>query len=250
MLATALTCLAAGALTACGDDPPLVLPTPTATTQQADRDQLAGLAAAAKDKRYVATYMLATAKRADRTVTVAVATDGSWVVAIPGGALGGLADVAMFTSAAGSFQCALGPAAGTADSRPDVLPLPPGCAPVGRLTAATDPQVQHTFTDWIDPLVDRQTALSVAAAPLLPGARGSCYSVESNSAALAPPVDPGIYCYERDGVLTAAKVSFGTLTLVGAVADAPPSVTMPGPVVDRPPLAMTAPPLPAGIPRA
>ena len=58
----------------------------------------------------------------------------------------------------------------------------------------------------------------MAAAQLLPGARGACYSVESNSAALAPPVDPGIYCYAADGTLTAARVGFGTLTLAGPVA--------------------------------
>src|SRR5262249_17344764 len=80
------------------------------------------------------------------------------------------------------------------------------------------------------------TALSVAAVPLLPGAFGSCFSVESNSAALAPPVDPGVYCYRADGLLTAAKVSFGTLTLSGTVGAAPPPVTMPPPLAHRTPL--------------
>jgi hypothetical protein len=239
-LATALASVVAG----CGHDAaPILQPTQEATIQPADRDRLAGLAAAAKDKRYVATYTLSASKRPDRTVTVAVATDGSWVVAVPAGGLSGLADVAVFHSGPGTFQCTLGRAAGTAGTRPDLEPvITPGCVAAPRLIAANDPQVQHIFTDWIDALVDRATALSVAAAPALPGARGTCFSVESNSAALAPPVDPGIYCYEPDGVLTAARVSFGTLTLVGAVADAPPSVTMPGPVVARPLLAMTAPP--------
>ena len=188
-----------------------------------------------QDRRYVARYTLAPANRPPSraaagsgggtgsgrnattvTVTVAVATDGSWVVAIPGGALGGLADVAVFHGRAGDFQCTLGPAAGTAGTRPDLGPLTPGCVLVSRLGASTDPQVQHIFTDWIDPLVDRATALSVTVAAALPGSRGTCYSVESTSAALAPPVDPGIYCYEPDGVLTAARVGFGTLTLAGA----------------------------------
>ena len=242
ILAVCLTGVGVALLAGCGNDPPVALPTATATAPQDDRDQLAGLAAAAKDKRYVATYVLTTAKRTDRTITVAVASDGSWVVAVPGGALSGLADIAMFSSAAGTFQCTLGASAGAAETRPDLLPLPTGCAPMVQLTVATDPVVQHIFTDWIDPLVDRQTALSVAAAPPLPGAKGNCYSVESNSAALAPPVDPGVYCYERDGVLTAAQVSFGTLTLVGTVGAAPASVTMPGPVVNRPPLPVKAPP--------
>jgi hypothetical protein len=120
----------------------------------------------------------------------------------------------------------------------------PGCAKVSRLTAATDPRVQHVFTDWIGALVDRDTALSVAAAPLLPGATGECFSVESTSAALAPPVDPGIYCYGSDGTLTAARSGFGTLTLAGPVGAAPPSVAQPAPTVARGALPMAAPPPP------
>jgi hypothetical protein len=238
LLATALS----GAMASCGrDEPPDVPSTQQPSVPPGERDQLAGLAAAAKDKRYVATYTLATAKRPDRTVTVALATDGTWVVAVPAGALGGLADIAIYHSGAGTFQCTLGPAAGTAGTRPDLGPLTPGCVAVASLPQANDPQVEHIFTDWIDALVDRATALSVAAAPVLPGARGTCFSVESTAAALAPPVDPGVYCYDPDGVLTGAKIGFGTLTLAGAVAAAPPSVTMPGPTVSRPLLTMTAP---------
>ena len=245
MLAVVGLVIAGAGIASCGGAaPPGDLPTPTALPQQADRDRLAGLAAAAKDRRYVATYTLSSPKRSNRTVTVAVATDGSWVVAVPAGALSGLADIAMFFSAAGLFQCTLGPAAGSGGLRPDLPPVTPGCVKVGRLTAAIDPRVHHLFTDWIDPLVDRETALSVAAAAALPGSRGACYSVESNSAALAPPVDPGIYCYDKDGTLTAARLAFGTLTLIGAVAPAPPSVKMPGPVLSRAPLTMTAPPPP------
>ena len=246
-LGLAVVCLViagAGSVGCGGAPPPDDLPTPTALPPQADRDRLAGLAAAAKDRRYVATYTLSTPKRSNRTVTVAVASDGSWVVAVPAGALSGLADIAMFFSAAGLFQCALGPAAGAGGLRPDLPRVTPGCVKLGKLTAAIDPRVHHLFTDWIDPLVDRETALSVAAAAALPGSRGACYSVESNSAALAPPVDPGIYCYDSDGTLTAARLGFGTLTLTGAVAPAPPSVTMPGPVLNRAPLPMTAPPPP------
>jgi len=235
------------ALAGCGG-PPAPAPTDTPTGPPADRDQLAGLAAAAKDKRYVATYTFAVAKRSDRTVTVAYGMDGSWVVGIPAGALGGLADVAVYSSAAGLFQCALGPAAGTAGTRPDLGPITAGCVKVDALGPTTDPRVQHLFTDWNAALRDRQSALSVAAVPLLPGAVGACFSVESTSAALAPPVDPGVYCYRGDGLLTAAKVSFGTLTITGTVGAAPPSVTMPGPVVDRAPLPLTAPPAPTITP--
>jgi hypothetical protein len=206
----------------------------------AERDALAGLAAAAKDRRYVATYTLSAPRRPDRTVTVAMASDGSWVVGIPGGALDGLADVAVFRSRSGLFQCALGPAVG-AQPRPDLPAVSPGCVKVSRLTERADPRVHHIFTDWIDALVDRATALSVTAADRLPGAEGRCFSVESTSAALAPPVDPGIYCYRADGQLTAARVRFGTLSLTGPVGDAPSTVEVPAPVVDRDPLPVTAP---------
>jgi hypothetical protein len=211
-------------------------------TRLAARDHLAGLAATAKDKRYVATYTLTSPNRPDRTVTAAFATDGSWVVAVPGGALSGLADIAVYRSTTELFQCLLGPASGTAGSRPD-LPLTPGCVAVPALTAATDPLVQHIFTDWIDPLVDRATALSVASTTLT-GASGWCFSVESNSAALAPPVDPGVYCYAEDGILTGARVGFGTLLLAAPVAAAPPSVAIPAPVMAGPPLTTAAPPPP------
>jgi hypothetical protein len=249
-LGLALLCLVPPCLAGCGASPPPgAAPTPTTLSRQDDRDRLSGLAAAAKDRRYVATYLLTTPlvttpNRAGRMVTVAVATDGSWVVAVPAGALSGLADIAVFSSAAGLFQCALGSAAGTSGSRSDLPPVSPGCVQVTRLTAAADPRVQHVFTDWIDPLVDRETALSVTAVPGLAGASGSCFSVESNSAALTPPVDPGIYCYDTDGMLTGVRASFGTLTLTGAVAPGPPTITMPAPVVSGAPLPMTAPPPP------
>jgi hypothetical protein len=240
--------LGAALLVACGGPPADPSPSQGTAANPTDRDALAGLAAAAKDRRYIATYTLSAAKTADRTVTVAFGADNSWLVAIPAGALGGLADIAIYSGPGGLFQCALGPASGTAGTRPDLAPVTPGCVAVNPLAAANDPRVQHIFSDWIDPLIDRATALSVAPAPLLPGARGACYSVESNSAALAPPVDPGIYCYAADGTLTAARVGFGSLTLAGTVAPAPPSVTMPGPVVSRPPLSLTVPPAPTAGP--
>jgi hypothetical protein len=235
-------------LAGCGSPPPAPAPTEGVDAGPSARDQLAGLAAAAKDKRYVATYTLAAPGRPNRTVTVAIGTDGSWVVAIPGGALSGLADIALFSSSAGVFQCLIGPAAGTVGTRPDLGPMTPGCVLLPAITAATDPRVQHVFTDWIDPLTDRATALSVARIPALPGVQGACYSVESNSTALAPPVDPGVYCYAGDGVLTAAQVGFGTLTLAAPAAAAPPSVAMPAPVVNRPALGLTAPPPPPSAP--
>ena len=41
----------------------------------------------------------------------------------------------------------------------------------------------------------------MASSAPLPGIRGQCFSVEPNSAALAPPVDPGVYCFDEKGTL-------------------------------------------------
>lgn len=238
----ALGLSAALGLAGCGTPAP-VEPAPTIDTRPADRDRLAALAAAAKDHRYVATYTWSAPDRPDRTVTAAFGADGSWVVAIPGGTLGGLADVAIYHSGSALHQCLLGPAPGTAGTRPDLGALTPSCVAVASLSPAEDPRVHHVFTDWIDAFVDRATALSVTSATL-DGATGSCFSVESTSAALAPPVDPGIYCYADDGTLTGARTGFGTLLLRGPVEPAPPSVALPAPVVPGSPLPTAAPPLP------
>jgi hypothetical protein len=185
------------------------------------RTRLAGLAATAKDRHFTAGYTYRQADRPPRTVTVTLAADGTWRVDVPGGALDGQANVALVGTSNGLYQCRL----------PDDGP---GCAkaadPDGSFPASMDPRVEHPFTDWLDPLTDQQSAISVAAAPLLAGARGTCFSIEANSAALAPPVEPGIYCYDTDGTLTGLRVSFGTLVLASPPAPAPPTVTLPGPV--------------------
>lgn len=188
----------------------------------------------------MATYLLQVGNRPDRTVTVALGSDGTWVVAVPGGALGGLADIAIYRSPDGLHQCLLGPASGTVGSRPDLGPLIPFCTVVSSLRAREDPRVQHVFTDWIDRLIDRASALSVASVTL-PAVQGTCFSVESTAAALAPPVDPGVYCYADDGILTYARAGFGTLLLAGAIEPAPPSVALPAPITDRDPLPTAAP---------
>jgi hypothetical protein len=230
--------------TACSSAPPDPQPSLTVDTAPADRDRLAGFGAAAKDQRYIASYTLSAADRPDRTVTVAIASDGTWVVGVPGGALSGLADIAIYRSMSTLHQCLLGPADGTAGTRPDLGPLTPQCVPVDPLAATDDPRVQHIFTDWIDVLVDRASAISVAASTL-PNAAGACFSVESNATALAPPMDRGVYCYADDGILTGASASFGTLILTGTVSPAPVTIAMPAPIApDAGPVPVTAPPPP------
>ena len=121
-LLVAVSVLAAG----CTADPGPVDPPPAppaATDRRARRDRLAALAAAAEDRHLVAQYTLSGADRVSRTVSVTEATDGSWRVDIPGGALGGLADVAVAQTRDGVFQCSLQSA-----QRPD----PAACVRVGR----------------------------------------------------------------------------------------------------------------------
>jgi hypothetical protein len=81
----------------------------------------------------------------------------------------------------------------------------------------------------------------------LRGAQGSCYSIDSISASLRAPVDIGIYCYSADGMLTAARVGFGVLTLVSQAAG-PATVPLPGPEVAGEPMGMEAPPPPVLLP--
>lgn len=237
------------ALTACGSGEPAAEPSdpPTAARTAAGdaRAQLAALAAAAKDRRLTALYTLSTPGRADRTVALTSAIDGSWRVDVPLAALGGTADVSVAKNRDGLFQCTLA-SAGRA--------VQPTCVRVaaanGRIAAANDPRVQHPFTDWREVLTDRDAALSVSTTEALPGARGACFSVESTTASLNAPLDVGIYCYESDGTLTAARLSFGTLLLSGAPTAAPAAITLPGPVVDQAPLGMAAPPTPTPTPSA
>ncbi len=169
-------------------------------------------------------------RRPTRTVTVTIAQDGTWLVAVPGGALGGTADVAIAGTPAGLYQCALG-----RPGRRQLLVWVAAPGAQGDLPPATIRACSTCSPTGCRLLADRQQALAVNPATTLPGRRGgSCFSVEPNSAALAPPVDAGIYCFDADGMLTAATLGIGTCVLAGAPGAAPATVTMPGPVVTRP----------------
>jgi hypothetical protein len=234
-----LLLLAAAAATAgCGSGAPVAPPTPTLVPAPpaAPRDLLAAYAAAAQDRRLVATYVLSSPDRPDRTISVTRAVDGSWRVDLPGGALGGQADVSMAQNGDGLYQCRL-PTAGSPESVGCVRVADPG-QPVD---ADLDPRLQHLFTDWPEVLTDRQEPLAVSTAELA-GARGHCFAVDSTSASVSPPLDPGIYCYEPDGTLTAARLAAGRLRLAGEPAPAPATIPLPGPPVDWAPLPVAAPP--------
>ncbi|MFY1634721.1 hypothetical protein ACN27F_15825 [Solwaraspora sp. WMMB335] len=211
---------------ASGTDPGAATPTAAVGTVPVDaRMQLAAAAATASDLHATTLYTLSTTDRVDRTVTVVTATDGSWRVDIPGGALAGAVDIAMAGNADGLFQCRLASAQ---------QPAAPSCVRLGDpdvdVDPAVDPRLQHLFTDWLSVLTDRRAPLAVSVADPLAGADGTCFSVESTTASLQPPLDVGIYCYRADGTLTAARLAVGGLVLAGTPGAAPQSITLPGPV--------------------
>ena len=201
------------------------------------RAELAALAAAAQDRHLVASHRLSASGRPDRTVRVIAARDGTWRVDIAGGALGGTADVSVARTADGIYQCAL-PSA----ERPDLTGCVRVAEPDGRIPAAIDPQVHHPFTDWHEVLTNRRAPLSVSESKPLPGVTGRCFAVDSTSASLSPPLDVGIYCYQADGTLSGARLGYGTLVLASTPTAGPATVRLPGPVVQREPLGLEAPP--------
>jgi hypothetical protein len=242
--------LLAGAAAACTGPAP-AQPRPAASPppdpDNEARSALAARAALAQDRRFAALYHFDASGAAQRNVVATVATDGSWRVDIADGALGGTADVSVVSNSDGVYQCSL----------PSVTnPISPGCVRVAdagkRIPRAYDPEVQRLFRSWLGAFMDRQSALAVTPASALPGAGtgATCFAVDSISASLNPPVDIGIYCYAADGLLTAAKVDFGVLTIASTPVAPPATVQLPGPVGAGPPLGMASPPPPPPTPSA
>jgi hypothetical protein len=195
------------------------------------RADLARRVAAAKDRRFTAAYAWTGTGAGPRTVTVTLAADGTWRVDIPGGAEGGRSGVSLVGRAEGVYQCTTN-----------------GCVRVARaagtVPSGVDPKVHHPFTDWPAVLADPKAALSVTSAATLPGVTGTCFSVEPTTVAIAPPIDPGIFCYGDDGMPTGVRTRFGTLALAGPPAAAPATADLAGPVSNAPPLSTSAPPAP------
>ncbi|MEU4419995.1 hypothetical protein AB0F81_05175 [Actinoplanes sp. NPDC024001] len=233
--------LAAGLVGCSAGDPeatPSGSPAPPASAEPAGdaRDALAGLAALGLDLRYAALYSWDVGDGAPRSVVATVAKDGSWRVDIPNGALGGTAGVSVVRTANGVYQCSL---------PTPTTPVTPGCVRVAergeKVPRKYDPKVQRLFRQWLSVFTDRQAPLAVSAVQPLAGAQGSCYAVDSVSAALDAPVDVGIYCYSPEGLLTAARVDFGVFKLVQKI-DGPEAVQMPGPETGGQPMGMKSPP--------
>lgn len=222
--------LATGALLAACSDPPPTTDTSTPDAPDDPRTVLAARAALARDLHQVASYQVKSPDRPDRTVTITSAKDGSWRLDVPGQALGGTVDIALVSTKAGLYQCAL-PAA--------------GCVRISRVTSSFDPKLQHVFTDWLAVFMDRDAALAVSVAAALPGVQGSCFAVDSSAVSVKAPLDAGIFCYAENGTLTGARTSAGTLSLLGTPSAGPDSVTLPGAIKDGQPLTNAAPPSPS-----
>lgn len=237
--------LLVAACAACGDAAPAASPAELAAPSAspvadpgAARSDLAARAALAVDRKFAALYNFEAPGEPSRAVVATVAVDGSWRVDIPGGALGGSADVSIVQNSTGVFQCSL-PSATNPINAACVRVADPG----RRVPKKNDPKVERLFRPALSVFTDRQAALSVSTALPLPGSQGSdCFSVDSISASLDSPVDIGIYCYAPDGLLTAARVGFGTLTIASQPAPAPASVQLPGPIVLTDPLGLASPP--------
>lgn len=237
--------LVAGGTAACtADAPPPTNPVPTASDApdpgDAARTTLAARAALAQDHTFAALYKFTPADGPARNVVATVTADGSWRVDIAGAVLGGTTDAAVVSTPNGVFQCGL--------SSP-TNPIAPTCvlgAKAGKLLPKNaDPAVERLFHQWLGVFTDRQAALSVSTAQRLPGATGDCWAVDSIQASLAAPVDVGIYCYNADGLLTAARVDFGTIMLASTPVAAPAKIALPGPVTGGPLLGLDAPPPPS-----
>ncbi|HEU0239759.1 MAG TPA: hypothetical protein VFR11_10850 [Micromonosporaceae bacterium] len=272
-------------LAACTSGGPPVVGNPTSTavvptTPVDPAGQLAGLAAAAHDRWYVAAYTIS--GPGNRTLLASLATDGTWQVDVDNGTLSSEADIAIVGIATGTYQCVLGgaanalvgagagtgsaagtgsetetgpPAAAASGSpspgtSPTSSPSPPrvrapSCVKVaqagGRVPARYDPVFEHIFTDWPGVMLDRNAPISVSVVPTLPHASGACYSVEPSAVSLAPVMGAGIFCFAPDGTLTAAKINEGTVVIAGPAVAPAPTITLPAPVTDGPAVPVSAP---------
>lgn len=204
--------------------------------------ELAGRAAAAKDKHYTAEYKLTRGNKKDAepvTVKVAVATDGTWRIDIPGGAEGGKSDVTLAWNRQGYYQC-------TDKKESTCISIADAADDVPK---KYDPVIQHVFTDWLDILLNHNAPLSTAFTKALPGAaKGTCYSLKRNSVNVAAPLPTSVYCVTADGTITAVRSSFGRLELASKLRDASPNTTLPADTGDDEPLGTSPPPSPKPSP--
>jgi hypothetical protein len=239
LAASAATALGTVASSCSGTDDAAAGPKPSTSASPSDQAaqppaaQLAARATLAQDQYYSASFRYAPSDgsapgtgRVERT-----RTGFRLDLTQPGDAASVGHTTAVVQTGAATFTCRL-----TAAAR--------GCvagASAGTPDAAAVDRIRLAFTDWLSTLADPAAAISVAEAPLPPGAQGACFSVEGVAASLEPPVDPGVYCFDGVGKITVLKLAVGAITIT-EVAPAPPTVAMPAPVVAAlPPIAAPSP---------
>lgn len=181
--------------------------------------QLAARAALGRDQFYAASYRFIPADGAPAGTARVERTKGGVRVDLtqPADATRVERTTVVVQGPQGTFFCRL-----TAAAR--------ACVPgASRPAGEPDPRVQHAFSDWLEKLREPAAALSVTVASPPRGATGTCFSVEGIAASLDPPVDPGLYCFDTVGRITALRLGVGLLT-VSEMVQAPPGVTLPAPV--------------------
>jgi hypothetical protein len=228
------------AVAACDDQAPTATPgtsstpPPVAGNALDAGDDLAARATLALDKPFAALYSLDDGRGA-RDVVATTAADGTWRVDVSRGLQGGTTDISIVSLPTGVYQCTVATAAN---------PITPACTRVAekgkRVPAKYSPKVERLFRTALTVFTDRQSGLTVTEVQPLPGAKGTCYSIDSISASLDPPIYVGVYCYADDGVLTAARVDLGVLRLVSQV-PGPPTVPLPGPDTGAAPMTKATP---------
>jgi hypothetical protein len=198
------------------------VPSPSKTLNLPPAVALAVRAAQAQDQYYAATYRFTPADGSPAgTARVERSRQGFLLeVSEPADAARLKRATIVVTNNAGTFRCRLTSAARA-------------CVSAARAGEASDPvgaaRMQLAFTSWLRTLADQSAALSVTGAKTPHGTAGTCFAVDGVAAALDPPVDPGLYCFDGVGRITALRLAQGTLTVTGFAA-APATVALPAPV--------------------
>jgi len=242
MAVVAAVALTAGSAGCSGTGDAEATTTPTATPTGAPAlppaTLLAGSAVLSQDQYYAASYRFVPADgSAAGTARVERSRAGFRLdLTQPADATRVERTTVLGQNATGPFYCRLTAAGGACAA---------GGAPAGEL----DPRLQHAFTDWLPKLADRTAAISVTVATPPRGTAGTCFSVEGVAASLDPPVDPGLYCFDNVGRITALRLGVGLLTLV-STAPAPSAVALPAPLGGGLPATAAPSPTPTPTPSA
>ncbi len=200
---------------------------------------LAGRAVLSQDQYYAASYRFVPADGSPAGTGRVERTKGGFRLDLtqPADAARVERTTSIGLTAAGPFFCRLTAAA-------------QACVPGGRIPdGETDPRLQHAFTDWLPKLADRTAAISVTVVPPPRDAKGTCFSVEGVAASLDPPVDPGLYCFDDVGRITALRLGVGLLTML-ALGPAPATVALPAPIGGGLPSTAVPVPTPSATPPA